>query len=40
MPDICPYVGGPPLSQDIAGTGVRVSFYLQTLFLGMYEPMP
>jgi len=34
MSDRCPFPnGGPPLNQDIAGTGVRISFYLQTLFL-------
>ncbi|KZP15426.1 hypothetical protein FIBSPDRAFT_81626 [Athelia psychrophila] len=30
----CAYVGGPPMNTDISGVGVRVSFYLQTLFIG------
>ncbi|KAJ7763674.1 hypothetical protein DFH07DRAFT_812734 [Mycena maculata] len=29
----CPSGGGPPMNTDISGIGVRVSFYLQTLFL-------
>ncbi|KAJ7268578.1 hypothetical protein C8J57DRAFT_1325606 [Mycena rebaudengoi] len=29
----CPYSGGPAMNTDISGIGVRVSFYLQTLFL-------
>ncbi|KAJ6542537.1 hypothetical protein DFH09DRAFT_1173928 [Mycena vulgaris] len=29
----CNYAGGPPMNTDISGIGVRVSFYLQTLFL-------
>jgi hypothetical protein len=38
MSDRCPFPnGGPPLNQDIAGTGVRISFYLQTLFLGEHR---
>ncbi|KAJ7899750.1 hypothetical protein B0H13DRAFT_1883744 [Mycena leptocephala] len=27
----CPYAHGPPLNTDIAGIGVRVSFYIQSL---------
>ncbi|KAJ7759520.1 hypothetical protein B0H16DRAFT_1884890 [Mycena metata] len=34
MSDSCAYIGGPPLNTDISGIGVRVSFYLQTVFLG------
>ncbi|KAJ7797269.1 hypothetical protein B0H14DRAFT_2912188, partial [Mycena olivaceomarginata] len=34
MSDSCAYIGGPPLKTDISGIGVRVSFYLQTVFLG------
>ena len=30
----CNYTRGPPLNTDISGIGVRISFYLQTLFLG------
>lgn len=30
----CAYVHSPPINPDIGGIGVRVSFYLQTLFLG------
>ncbi|KAJ7436116.1 hypothetical protein FB451DRAFT_1108965 [Mycena latifolia] len=30
----CPNGGGPPMNTDISGIGVRLSFYLQTLFLG------
>ena len=30
----CQYIRGPPLNSDISGIGVRISFYLQTLFLG------
>jgi hypothetical protein len=30
----CPYSGGPPMNNDVSGIGVRISFYLQTLFLG------
>jgi hypothetical protein len=38
MSDRCRFAdGGPPLNQDIAGTGVRISFYLQTLFLGEHD---
>ncbi|KAF7336957.1 hypothetical protein MVEN_02132100 [Mycena venus] len=29
----CPYAHGPPLNTDIAGIGVRVSFYVQNLCL-------
>ncbi|KAJ6570327.1 hypothetical protein B0H10DRAFT_2108502 [Mycena sp. CBHHK59/15] len=29
----CIYPAGPPMNTDISGIGVRVSFYLQTLFL-------
>lgn len=32
----CIYPGGPPLNLDVSGIGVRISFYLQTLFLGEY----
>ncbi|KZP08197.1 hypothetical protein FIBSPDRAFT_1052534 [Athelia psychrophila] len=31
---ICAYEGAPPMNTDISGVGVRISFYLQTLFLG------
>lgn len=32
----CPYSNGaPPLNSDISGIGVRLSFYFQTLFLGI-----
>ncbi|KAJ7759549.1 hypothetical protein B0H16DRAFT_593764 [Mycena metata] len=34
MSDSCAYIGGPPLNTDISGIGVRLSFYLQTVFLG------
>ncbi|KAJ7753574.1 hypothetical protein B0H16DRAFT_1886966 [Mycena metata] len=30
----CPTSGGPPMNTNISGIGVRLSFYLQTLFLG------
>jgi hypothetical protein len=30
----CMSTGGPPMNTDVSGIGVRVSFYLQTLFLG------
>ncbi|PVF96966.1 hypothetical protein CPB86DRAFT_786453 [Serendipita vermifera] len=30
---ICVNNGGPPMNMDVSGIGVRVSFYLQTLFL-------
>jgi len=29
----CTQGGGPPLNTDVSGIGVRISFYLQTLFL-------
>lgn len=33
----CSIIGGaPPMNTDISGTGVRVSFYLQALLLGMH----
>ncbi|KAJ7613166.1 hypothetical protein FB45DRAFT_273496 [Roridomyces roridus] len=28
-----PCIGGPPLNTDVSGIGVRISFYLQTVFL-------
>ncbi|KDQ58160.1 hypothetical protein JAAARDRAFT_34971 [Jaapia argillacea MUCL 33604] len=31
----CPSGGGPPINTDIGGIGVRISFYLQALFLGL-----
>ncbi|KZP03092.1 hypothetical protein FIBSPDRAFT_969317 [Athelia psychrophila] len=31
---VCAYEGAPPMNTDISGVGVRISFYLQTLFLG------
>lgn len=31
----CQNGGGPPINSDISGIGVRVSFYLQTLFLAV-----
>jgi hypothetical protein len=31
----CIYSEGPPMNTDIGGIGVRISFYLQTLFLGV-----
>ncbi|KAF7978017.1 hypothetical protein HWV62_1885 [Athelia sp. TMB] len=31
----CQFSGGPPLNTDISGVGVRISFYLQTIFLGL-----
>ncbi|KAF7983538.1 hypothetical protein HWV62_21102 [Athelia sp. TMB] len=31
----CKFTGGPPLNTDISGVGVRVSFYLQTIFLAI-----
>jgi hypothetical protein len=31
----CPYAHGPPLNTDIAGIGVRVSFYIQSLCHGV-----
>ena len=31
---ICLHGGGPPMNTDVSGIGVRISFYLQTLFLG------
>lgn len=34
MSSICPYNGGPTMNMDLSGIGVRVSFYLQTIFLG------
>ncbi|KAJ7633786.1 hypothetical protein DFH06DRAFT_1221673 [Mycena polygramma] len=34
MSDSCSSSGGPPLNTDISGIGVRMSFYLQTVFLG------
>jgi hypothetical protein len=34
MSDSCANSGGPPMNTDISGIGVRVSFYLQTVFLG------
>ncbi|KAJ6549848.1 hypothetical protein B0H19DRAFT_1159882 [Mycena capillaripes] len=34
MSNSCAYIGGPPMNTDISGIGVRVSFYLQTVFLG------
>ncbi|KAJ7149169.1 hypothetical protein C8R43DRAFT_1007404 [Mycena crocata] len=33
MATSCIHGGGPPMNTDISGIGVRVSFYLQTLFL-------
>ncbi|KAF7964933.1 hypothetical protein HWV62_1619 [Athelia sp. TMB] len=32
---VCQFAGGPPLNTDISGVGVRVSFYLQTIFLAL-----
>ncbi|KAJ6610287.1 hypothetical protein B0H10DRAFT_2061047 [Mycena sp. CBHHK59/15] len=34
MSGSCASSGGPPMNTDISGMGVRVSFYLQTVFLG------
>jgi hypothetical protein len=38
----CQYAGGPPMNTDISGIGVRISFYLQTIFLGelLYPSSP
>ena len=37
---VCQFPGGPPLNTDISGVGVRISFYLQTLFLGECHGYP
>ncbi|KIM74202.1 hypothetical protein PILCRDRAFT_828496 [Piloderma croceum F 1598] len=31
--NVCQYTNGPPMNTDISGIGVRISFYLQTIFL-------
>lgn len=34
----CPTGFGPTMNTDISGIGVRISFYLQALFLGAQSP--